>query len=481
MATKKDLVEAYSFSRRRLVTAFLSGAPGGREVEPARPGRTIVGGLALGVLLVAGGAVVGFLKPKTAEDWTDPGLVISKDKGAAYVIVDPDEAVDAEDADVVLRPVANITSAQLILGPDLEPRTVPQDDIDGQTIGEDIGIANAPQTVPEPEQLLQSGWTACTADERGVAVTLAEDPPVVPAAAQTGLLVRVGSARYVVAAAEDTTAGVERAYAYALPRTVGRDNLLAGLDLPPWVEAERVPKDWLALLPAGGPLAFETFGIEGFGSPYDGPSAEELPSGAAIGDYYTVDEESYVLLDGGAARLDVFSLAVYENIDFPGGDPPRELRLDSLPTVPTQLSPFEAASWPTTTLEAEQGDLCVQLVMEVGEVPRALLGVDPAEGAGAEELDRVERTQSVDPGRGAFVLSGGWDNPAFGTPHVIDAKATAYEVEPVIAVPRLGYDVAGAPVAPQSWLDLFQQGVLLSVDAALCPPTQQKVNACASE
>ena len=32
MATKKDLVEAYSFSRRRLVTAFLSGAPGGREV-----------------------------------------------------------------------------------------------------------------------------------------------------------------------------------------------------------------------------------------------------------------------------------------------------------------------------------------------------------------------------------------------------------------------------------------------------------------
>ena len=46
MATKKDLVEAYSFSRRRLVTAFVSGAPGGREVEPARPGRTIVGGVA---------------------------------------------------------------------------------------------------------------------------------------------------------------------------------------------------------------------------------------------------------------------------------------------------------------------------------------------------------------------------------------------------------------------------------------------------
>ena len=61
MATKKDLVEAYSFSRRRLVTAFVSGAPGGREVEPTRPGRTIIGGIALAILLIAGAAVAAAL------------------------------------------------------------------------------------------------------------------------------------------------------------------------------------------------------------------------------------------------------------------------------------------------------------------------------------------------------------------------------------------------------------------------------------
>ena len=61
MATKKDLVEAHAFSRRRLVTAFLSGAPGGREVEPARPGRTIFGGLALAVLLIAAAAIASVL------------------------------------------------------------------------------------------------------------------------------------------------------------------------------------------------------------------------------------------------------------------------------------------------------------------------------------------------------------------------------------------------------------------------------------
>ena len=83
MATKRDLVEAYSFSRRRLVTAFVSGAPGGREVEPTRPGRTIVGGLALAVLLVAGAAIAGVFAPKDPEDWTKPGLIVSKETGAA--------------------------------------------------------------------------------------------------------------------------------------------------------------------------------------------------------------------------------------------------------------------------------------------------------------------------------------------------------------------------------------------------------------
>ena len=61
MATKKDLVEAHAFSRRRLVTAFVSGAPGGREVEPVRPGRVLIGGVALSVLLLAGAAIAGFL------------------------------------------------------------------------------------------------------------------------------------------------------------------------------------------------------------------------------------------------------------------------------------------------------------------------------------------------------------------------------------------------------------------------------------
>ena len=88
MATKKDLVEAHAFSRRRLVTAFVSGAPGGREVEPVRPGRVLIGGVALSVLLLAGAAIAGFLLGRPPAQWLETGsFIISKDTGEQYVVM----------------------------------------------------------------------------------------------------------------------------------------------------------------------------------------------------------------------------------------------------------------------------------------------------------------------------------------------------------------------------------------------------------
>lgn len=61
MATGKDLVEAHSFSRRRLVAAFVSGAAAGPVAETPRAARPVVGGLALAGLLLAAVAVVRVL------------------------------------------------------------------------------------------------------------------------------------------------------------------------------------------------------------------------------------------------------------------------------------------------------------------------------------------------------------------------------------------------------------------------------------
>jgi hypothetical protein len=82
MTTKRDLAEARAFDRRRLVAAFLSGAPAGPQVAPVRTGRLALGSLVLGVMLVIGAAADGALNGHIGAHSNDPGPVSSrKDQG----------------------------------------------------------------------------------------------------------------------------------------------------------------------------------------------------------------------------------------------------------------------------------------------------------------------------------------------------------------------------------------------------------------
>ena len=165
MATKKDLVEAHAFSRRRLVTAFVSGAPGGREVEPVRPGRVLIGGVALSVLLLAGAAIAGFLLGRPPAQWLESAsFVISKDTGEQYVVLRGGD-------DPLLQRVPNYVSAQLLLGEaELTPFTVRDKYIRTVQLGEDLGIEGAPAGLPSADELVDDGWTACTGDGVGIKV-----------------------------------------------------------------------------------------------------------------------------------------------------------------------------------------------------------------------------------------------------------------------------------------------------------------------
>ncbi len=61
------------------------------------------------------------------------------------------------------------------------------------------------------------------------------------------------------------------------------------------------------------------------------------------------------------------------------------------------------------------------------------------------------------------------------SPFVVDSKGVAYPVVDGLAVERLGYAGYDAPVVPDSWVELFDDGVALSQNAALCAPrTDQK-------
>jgi type VII secretion protein EccB len=478
MATKKDLVEAYSFSRRRLVTAFVSGAPGGREVEPARPGRTIVGGVALAVLLAAGAAIAGVFSPRTPDDWTDSGLILSKETGAAYVIVPSDD--EDESADVVLRPVINSTSAKLILGADSEPMFVPQDTIDAQHIGEDIGILGAPASLPTSSLLIDSGWTACTADGRGVSARISADPDVTVAPSY-GITVESGGDLYVLAQPADVGPGTEGAYLYSVPpqrssKADETDNLLEALHLGITSEAITVPRQWLTLFPSGGELDWSSFGIGGFGQKPDA----ELPgdaAGAVVGDLLVTDDgKELIVTDSGPVALDPFSAAVYEHVLTPRGRVPHQVPVDTEPSVGRGDPLLGEAHWPDAALQELPESPCAQLAAEHGEAPLVELGYAGESSAVSPGVPADRTTQEVDPGRGAYVLSGSWADRASGSPFVIDSKGRANPLVGSTTADLLGYGEHPVVVVPDTWVKLFGCGVDLSPDAALLPPTEPDGN-----
>ena len=470
MATKKDLVEAYSFSRRRLVTAFVSGAPGGREVEPARPGRTIVGGVALAVLLMAGAAIAGVFDPKTSIDFDEPAFIIAKDKGSIYVIVDRQPG----DTEPALRPITNVTSAQLILGSDVEPVSVPLDEIQDHKTGPTIGILDAPATVPEESDLIQSGWTSCTGTGLGIKTQVTESPQV-SLTPQAGFVVKRKDEFFLIAQEPETPTRPARAYRYSLPEN---DSLNRALGVALSDEAVEVPEQWLLLFDTGGSLDADGLALEGAGERPNFDGSDELPGQARIGDYFRdVNDEPAVITQGGVATFSEFALRVLINTRF-GTFRPQEFDVPSDAELKSVSPPYEDpdAHWPRTTLSPADGELCAQLHAEQDTQPQVLLAQAPTGEASAEDVDDPGAEESsVDSGHGAYVMSGGFGASADGAePVLVDERGRAYPLVGPETPGQLGYEDEDWVLVPDTWVDLFGEGVELSEDAALCPPTTEK-------
>ena len=425
MATKKDLVEAYSFSRRRLVTAFLSGAPGGREVEPSRPGRTVVGGLALAVLLIAGAAIASVLASRTEEDWNKVGLVVSREEAAPYVILDESE-------DPTLIPVINITSAQLILGVErAEPTYVSQDVIEDQTPGDPIGIAGAPQTLPRPKQFIESGWTSCTDDrhrDHDGRLRRAADLDLARTSAPWS---KSDDAYYVLATSSDDD-DHQRTYRYPVPvprnpANDPADGLLLALGIEDVrSEATEVPLDWLNLFPEGGVLGADSFDFEDGGKLLN---EEGYPSEARVGDYIEDgNRPALVLTSEGPSALSDFALAVLKNTLFTKRkEPPNPVEMERPSAVATERTYTDAPVARRPACSRRTGEPCARLVARTGDVPRVRLAEEPRGAAVPDPtVPADQKTVVIDPGHGAFVRIGDWDDTEGGDAYVIDPRGKTY-------------------------------------------------------
>ncbi|WP_299057030.1 type VII secretion protein EccB [uncultured Nocardioides sp.] len=476
MSTKKDLVEAHAFSRRRLVTAFVSGAPGGREVEPSRPGRTIVGGVALGVLVLAGGAIAGIFSGRPPDGWLEPGIVIEKETGNSYVITE-------ESDDPVLRPVVGNINARLIFGTEQEPSTVSAEDIAEQSIGDDIGILGAPAILPSTEQLIDTGWVACTADGFGTRMAVSETPPAV-AAPDAGLVVRTGGGAdpeyWLIASASPPDDPDDQAFRYLMPDNEGdREDILSDLDLPPATEAPRVDDAWVNLWPEGPPLDDASFDVGSGVVPESADWFEGLPGPVRAGDLVVEGDQVYLVAEDAPARLSAFALVVYRALN----DGVEPTPVDGVSLQPEPATPEE---WPEDGPRAvEDGSTCAILVTRDNQSPTVLVAEDPADTLDPsiedDEVDAGDAEVTVEPGRGALVVSAGFGQTEGPSPFVVDSKGVRYQIEGADALANLGYGDADPRVVPDSWLLPFGCGVVLSRNAALGQPGQDSQSSCEGE
>lgn len=428
MATKKELIEAQGFSRRRLLSAFTGGAPGGKELEPAKPLRAVTAGIALTAMVLLGGLFYGMLRPGLPQGWENNRLIVATDTGARYVSVEG-----------VLHPVINTASARLLI-PEKEFSVISTDKstLSGIEIGAPIGILGAPDDLPDPSSLQNSGWTACIDEDTAAAVSIAEKPvaTVQPAAGAVvsrddDLFVISGGMRYAVPAAE----------ADAVLRAAG----LGTADIV------SVDGRWLNLFAPGddlSPIALSDVGTRIANS--------DLVVGEVVHVQGRPADERYVITSRGeAAPLTPLAYQLYLLGSGADSGTEREATPAEIAALPTGAN-AGGSDWPTDPLTRLADPL----------TPCAMLDDEGRTVFAATETELPDDSDavSVAVGTGALVRIGDGDTAAHA---LIDESGTAYAiVGGAEAVSRLGYTTDDAAAIPDAWLEYFPSGPALDIDAA---------------
>ena len=439
MASKKELVEAQSFAKRRLTTAFVAGTPGGREVEPHRPMRAVIGGLALTIVLVLGSLAFGMVSGDLPTGWGNNRLIIAKETGARYI-----------SQDGVLHPVSNTTTARLLIpATEFQVLSVPEDRLATIDRGPALGISGAPDSLPSADRLVPSGWVSCLAPQ-GDAVTSRvggighqerQDQAVLVTTDEDTFLILNG-VRWPVSSAD-------------LPRVLAALRLETLRPLP-------APATWTNLFPLGEPLTPITVANAG-------ESRAGLLPGTTVGSVVVVGGDTergrYLVTDDGSLDpLTPFANALYRA--GTGQSVPGDVQITAAQLATAQVNSAATSypAWPSTEPNALEGAACAILQAGTGQAPAVTLGVAP------DLQIREEGTETLVLGGGGALIRSVVDAESLGNGpvFVVDQGATAYAVEgssPDL-LERLGYSDDLVVPVPAPWVELFADGPVLSVEAA---------------
>ncbi|MGC5615793.1 type VII secretion protein EccB [Georgenia sp. Z1491] len=443
MASNKDILDAQRFNRQRLVTSFVSGAPDGRELEPGKPWRGVVGGLVLVGIILAGGFVSRWLAPGEPEGWEDGSLVVVEEDGSRYVT-----------SSGVMYPVLNTASARLVLGAgEMTVQTLSQEEVAGVTRGPTVGIPDAPDSLPDPGDLVNDEWLSCVTSS-GASWTALGRPTIdtdgtqvsAEPAPDQAIVVRVEGTLWLVSGA--TRHAIDAEHEQQIVRALR-------LDAAPVPETSAA---WLELFALGAPL--EPLATSGAGEPMPEPlpGLEDVPAGQAVS-MGEGDDVSYYIL-GASGELHPLSDVGYQMYRLGDGE---HLESEAIAVSAGDLGQMpsgddaDPADWPDEIAGAvtatDGATPCARLVagaMDESDSSALVAGHDIPEVA--------DDTVTVEGGAGALVSGSG--GGLLTADFFIDETGRAY---PLLGargetLGMLGYELEDRTTVPSPWVRLFPQG-----------------------
>lgn len=151
MASRRDLIQAYQFAARRVVSAVVMRQTDPTEWPFRRLGGAGFGSIMVAIIALAAVGVYGMVVPGGKTSWKDgKSVVVEKETGASYAYVKGK-----------LHPALNFASAALVVGSN-QVASVSHASLVGVRRGVEVGIMGAPGSLPPTGKLIMPPWTFCT-------------------------------------------------------------------------------------------------------------------------------------------------------------------------------------------------------------------------------------------------------------------------------------------------------------------------------
>ncbi|MDP9849402.1 type VII secretion protein EccB [Streptosporangium lutulentum] len=468
MQTRRDLYQAHKMMVQRLNLALLQGEPDLPESPMRRLNMAMFCGVLAAVLVMAGFGIYGLLFPGGATGLTKPGTVIvEEESGATFVYSEPQKE---------MIPVANLTSARLLLGEqEVTVTTASSASLKDFQRGTKVGIPGAPESPPARDKLVRAPWSACVVEGTDAG---GERRPY------TSLIggMEVGGRPVTQDSAMIVEGGDQLWLLWSNQRMLVPADSVRAL---PDGQRRQVPEAWLNALPVGSD--FRRPEIPGFGRAAYGPGGKR----SVVGRVYKVPpligapEKLYVLLSDGLASLTPLQAdLLLQNPDIKkaygqAAAKPIETdaasanamkvsatRMDSKglpPTLPNIIVPNPTDPLCAVYSGTERGSTKATLTIE----STVRIPPPPTGRFNPEAVDQVV----LPPGTGVLAgnLPGDGRLDSVQSLYLIDDQGRRYAIQSPEALQSLGYTMEDVAPVPAHLMHLIPEGPVLDPAAAKNP------------